>query len=532
MTMPVPELMTWVPAQRRWTKMYRGRRHYISVRQLGIVPETKEASLAAANQWWRDKQAELDYAARAAARVPQPMEDLAAAAMGVEPDLWGNMRQLLEAALRREQAHKPRPSAVPPVVVDALRDAEAGRRPSPPPGAVPTFDQGDGVDHEIDEPEPADVVRRREVMNLLEQLLFGDSPTLPHAVANQLPLARAQQVEDAAKAIRGEQPAAPRRTVHGEIEAWLKAKQSQAAGGALAPRTLHARRVQIAHATSIFGEDTDPATIDADKLDLAYNFCLSKIAERRHDSRAGWSTKYAIDVFQTLRVWVRWLWKKGIIASMPRNLDDRFAFGSPIKAIRTWTVDDVREVFAAKMSPTLRLAMLLQLNCGMQQKDVADLRDDEVDWKQGRIRRKRSKTKDCEGTPTVDYLLWPVAFALLRDHRSKRDLVLLTKTGKPFYRTTAKGSVSDIFGSMYADFQKGIGFRKPMKSLRKTSASLLEGHPIYGRLTSLFLGHAPATMKEKHYAAPPQALFDEAVTWLGRQLGFVETPQDTAAKDG
>jgi hypothetical protein len=132
MTMPVPELMTWVAAQRRWTKMYRGRRYYISARQLGIVPQTKDASLHAANQWWRNKQAELDYAARAAARVPQPMEDLAAAAMSVEPDLWGNMRQLLEAALRREQSAKPRPSAVPPVVVDALRDAEAGRPPSRP----------------------------------------------------------------------------------------------------------------------------------------------------------------------------------------------------------------------------------------------------------------------------------------------------------------------------------------------------------------------------------------------------------------
>ena len=60
--MPIPELMTWVPTQRRWTKMYRGRRFYVSARQLGAA-ETKEDSLHAANQWWRDKQAELDYAA-------------------------------------------------------------------------------------------------------------------------------------------------------------------------------------------------------------------------------------------------------------------------------------------------------------------------------------------------------------------------------------------------------------------------------------------------------------------------------------
>jgi hypothetical protein len=69
--------------------------------------------------------------------------------------------------------------------------------------------------------------------------------------------------------------------------------------------------------------------------------------------------------------------------------------------------------------------------------------------------------------------------------------------------------------------QAKLSFRKPMKGLRKTAATLLESHETYGRLTGLFLGHAPASMKERHYAAPPQALFDEAVTWLGRQLGFV-----------
>jgi hypothetical protein len=35
----------------------------------------------------------------------------------------------------------------------------------------------------------------------------------------------------------------------------------------------------------------------------------------------------------------------------------------------------------------------------------------------------------------------------------------------------------------------------------------------------LYLGHTPASVKDKHYAAPPQELFDEAVGWLGKQLG-------------
>lgn len=54
----------------------------------------------------------------------------------------------------------------------------------------------------------------------------------------------------------------------------------------------------------------------------------------------------------------------------------------------------------------------------------------------------------------------------------------------------------------------------PLKALRSVSATLLDSHKDYARCTTLFLGHAPATIKDRHYAAPPQELFDDAVDWL------------------
>jgi hypothetical protein len=51
--------MTWVRSMKRWSKMYRGVRYLISCRQLGTA-ETEEASVAAANEWWRAKKAEVD----------------------------------------------------------------------------------------------------------------------------------------------------------------------------------------------------------------------------------------------------------------------------------------------------------------------------------------------------------------------------------------------------------------------------------------------------------------------------------------
>ena len=36
-----------------------------------------------------------------------------------------------------------------------------------------------------------------------------------------------------------------------------------------------------------------------------------------------------------------------------------------------------------------------------------------------------------------------------------------------------------------------------------------------------FLGHAPKDIAHRHYTLADQPLFDEAVTWLGKQLGQV-----------
>lgn len=69
--MPRTLHMSWVGHQRRWTKMYRGRTYSVSCRQLD-VPATKDASWAAANQWWEVKQAAIDAVARAAEPPPDP----------------------------------------------------------------------------------------------------------------------------------------------------------------------------------------------------------------------------------------------------------------------------------------------------------------------------------------------------------------------------------------------------------------------------------------------------------------------------
>ena len=64
-----------------------------------------------------------------------------------------------------------------------------------------------------------------------------------------------------------------------------------------------------------------------------------------------------------------------------------------------------------------------------------------------------------------------------------------------------------------------LGISHPMKLLRKTSATMIESHELFGRYTGHFLGHAPSSLAERHYAAPSRELFDKVVNWLGNQFG-------------
>ena len=112
--------------------------------------------------------------------------------------------------------------------------------------------------------------------------------------------------------------------------------------------------------------------------------------------------------------------------------------------------------------------------------------------------------------------------------------MLLTSTGRPWVRKElVKGRLvkCDSFDSTYKNLKKKLGFTKPAKQLRKTGATLLDSHPQHHRFSRMYLGHAPAGTKDRFYSAPDQASFDQAMLWLGQQLGQVpveEKPADPA----
>lgn len=211
------------------------------------------------------------------------------------------------------------------------------------------------------------------------------------------------------------------------------------------------------------------------------------------------------------------------LCPIPVNLDDRiFSFEATAKKIKTYSVEKVRAMLA-NLPDRLKLYAHLALNCGMYGVDMAMLRHEEL--ADGRITRKRTKTRNAEDVPTVEYVLWPETLALLAKFPSQHsEYVLTSATGTPLWRDEIRGGKRSKTDLVHVQWNRGRGEGRatkppiPLKALRSVAATILEGHKDYGRFTSLFLGHSPASIKDKHYAAPPQALFDEAILWLRGQI--------------
>jgi integrase len=439
-------------------KEYRGRKYAVSCRQLNAPAETKEGSYQLANDWWDRKRAEIDGHAVPASVAPGTTE-----AMAVVLQAWAG-----------------RPLETPEEVAGALLDF---------------------IGHHQDR-RPPDVAI--------------DAVLGPERVA---------QLREGQKKLLEAPPAPAERSVTAQAGRWVSIQQAQVAASNMTPDQADNRRVCLSH----FRDWCGPIAveqIDAGKLHDFYLWCLAKVEDRNNDPghKAGWSPDYAKKVFATARTFIRFLWESGLIELPPRNIDSRaFRFNGGAKSVKTWTVEEVKRV-VREAPGQLRLHLLLMLNCGFTQQDVSDLKDSEVDWQGGTITRRRSKTAQHENVPTVCYRLWPLTFELLQQYRSGTERVLLTESGRAFVRkelVAGRLVKSDNIRSNYAHLRRRLKFGKSLKLLRKTAATMLDSHPVYGRLTSLFLGHSPRSIKDRHYSAPSQELFDEAVEWLGRQLGFV-----------
>ena len=282
-------------------------------------------------------------------------------------------------------------------------------------------------------------------------------------------------------------------SLHAYVERYLKDKAHQAAAGEVSVGRHNALKLHLTHFKDWLGKDTAVGEIGGEILARYHGELLAKVASKK------WSRATAGHCMTTVKSFVRWLWQIEAIPTLPRVLDGKstvLTISKPSPKIVTFTKDEITSLLGGASDRT-KLYVLLMLNTAATQKDLADLHVSEVDWNKGRIIRKRSKTADCKNVPTVSYKLWPETLRLLEQERAagSKDLVLRNTKGNPIWseQITKDGKYkkNDNVRNAFERLRKDIGIAKPLKSLKKTSASLLRNNRDFSGLEGIFLGHAP-----------------------------------------
>lgn len=504
--MPRKLLMTYVSSQKRWTKKYNGKMFSVSCKQLGC-PSSEAASWMAANLWWEAKQAEIDAQARQEEAAADPASHILRTALG-GISVEEARRKLEEAEALRK-------------LLSIYEAASVHGQP------VQTLETGQGVtimpDAEIGRSMAASGEIPPEVMDqVLSPMGYGLSSER-----------RGEKMSRLAEQLQG-QAAPTHRTVQHQVDAWCKMLLSSVSTKQLSPGRYDAYKRRIGLFTKWIGSETAIDAITAAKLEEWWAFLSLKVAERVY------STATAKEMLMTVRQFIRRLAAWNLIP-LPGNIGDRrLCFHDGPRTVETIEVSEVRKLLDAS-SERLRLSLLLMLNAGMYQNDIAELAVEEIDWDRGILERYRSKTADKRLTSVAKtrYQLWPETMELLRKLRAKQDVrndrggrrVLLTDEGNPLVSERVEGGkfrAYDTIANAYRLVAGKIGIKKTLKMFRKTSASLLASHPQYKFYTVYFLAQSPKSVAERHYIKPSDEEFFSALEWLRKEIleGKKEGPGD------
>jgi len=305
------------------------------------------------------------------------------------------------------------------------------------------------------------------------------------------------------------------------VDRFVKHREQRAEAGDVSIGRLYAVTLHLGHFRDWLGKDVAVKEIDGNVLIRYHTHMMDHVKSKK------WERTTARHYLVTVKSFVRWLWQTEAIPTLPRIIDgksDLLKITPAAPSVTVFTKDELTALLKDASDRT-KLYILMMLNCGMTQKDIADLQADEVDWATGRIIRKRSKTSGHENVPTVNYLLWPETLRLLVQERNPigDGLVLLNSNGAPLWTEEigpgGKYRKTDNIKNAFERLRKELMITKPLKSLKKTSATKIRNHEKFHGLEGLFLGHAPQSMSDKHYTQAPLDLLDQAIRWLGSEYG-------------
>jgi integrase len=313
----------------------------------------------------------------------------------------------------------------------------------------------------------------------------------------------------------------PERTVKHQVVSWKRLLRGVCQSGQMSEGRYDAYCRNIAVFMDWIGEQSSIDAINEAKLEEFFNHLAQQVVARNY------APSYAHTLLMTAKQFISHLAELKLIP-LPANVRSRrfrFNHTAPIK-IETFTVAEVRQMLTAaeELSERTKLYLLLMLNCGMYQNDIAELRNEEVNWQIGTITRARSKTRERHGQ-VVTYKLWPETFSLLRKYRNRGDLALTNEEGKPLVRywLDEEGKLKryDCVHAAWSKLPPRLGLnrmRLALKHLRKTASTTLGQHPQYKFYANHFLADSPRNIADRSYVVPSQDEFFSALDWLRGQL--------------
>lgn len=305
-------------------------------------------------------------------------------------------------------------------------------------------------------------------------------------------------------------------TIGQAIADFVARKMSQHTLGDLSSMRVHTIDQHLRYFVNWAGKDSPLSSINEDMVTNYFDHLVRDVNARTFGKTTA---------FDKWAVFKQFVSKQYTKIAIPRNLNDTdYAFRKPVKAVTPFPSHELNELLN-KTPELFSLYILLMLNCGMYSGDISDLKPTEVDWKEGTITRKRSKTKDNENAPVVSYKLWDRTFDLLVKYgKTTGDKVFTNRKGGALvyhtFRATGKMTTYNSIYKSYLNLMPDMAKHHKLMAIRKAGASTLGGHDTYMFYIEHYLGHSPITITDKSYRKPTDASFFEALKWLGEQFGI------------
>jgi len=442
--------------------MLHGKRYRVTCDDLN-TPRTKEGSYQVANEWWRKLVASLGV------KTIDPERMDALSDLDRKIDYAANNAPDLLLALKETR--------------QAILDE--------PPGEIVLDDDGTIADN-IKTARLMGISIPKDTDPLVLQHLFGDRRLWDERLSRSKAVEKNRTIGVQLDLFLDEIRPTQKPQTHNEMASYLRELQN----------------------TKVWSKETDANTVDEQTVARHYAYLTAQ------NYKYGPHNKY----LGFFRRFVTWLWTSKILANEPRNLKLRSHRKKRVH-VEVRQFDGVREAIKALPFPHTLWAVLA-LNCGMTNADLGATRWDQIDTEKWILTRRRAKTGDDPGTPTVRYKLWKETITALQKLPSREGLLFTTGNGSPMYKawydedgTTHK---KDMFSSYWTRLDPKSPI--PLGKFRSIGATALKQDKLFRQYADLYLGHAAASLTDIHYGAESWGPFFEATEFIHKAIWGQKKP--------